>query len=203
MHRAVKHKLVSGLIGVTALTMASAASATLVITTPTSVSVSGPNSVNNIDFTFGYSNSSTTSPFSETVSWMNDLSGLYSISLTTSAVTANGPTDVDITGAFVTGTNIIGQLNLNPDLNNTDLNETFRLLAQALGAGTYTLTMQGTRGAIGSYGGNVAFEAPVGLDPAIGEVPEPGTWALMLLGFCATDWLLRRRRAGRALTQTV
>ena len=109
-------KLVRGLIGATALTMASAASATLVITTPTSVSVSGPNTVNNIDFTFGYSNSDTTSPFSETVSWMNNLSGLYSISLTTSAVTANGPTDVDISAAFVTGTNIIGQLNLNPDL---------------------------------------------------------------------------------------
>src|SRR3954454_11389311 len=92
-----------GLIGATALTMASAASATLVITTPTSVSVSGPNTVNNIDFTFGYSNSDTTSPFSETVSWMNDLSGLYSVSLTTSAATANGPTDVDFTAAFLTG----------------------------------------------------------------------------------------------------
>src|SRR5436309_13945358 len=131
--------LVLGLMGATALTMASAARATRVITTPTSVSVSGPNTVDNVNFTFGYSNSSTTSPFSETVSWMNDLSGLYSISLTTSAVTANGPTDVDITGAFLTGTGIIGQLDLNPDLTNTDLNETFRLLAQALGAGTYTL----------------------------------------------------------------
>src|SRR5437763_16328659 len=124
-------RFVLGLMGATALTMASAASATLVITTPTSVSVSGPNTVNNIDFTFGYSNSDTTSPFSETVSWMNTLSGLYSISLPTSAVTANGPTDVDISGAFVTGTGIIGRLNPNPVLTNTDLNDTFRLLAQA------------------------------------------------------------------------
>ena len=64
--------------------------------------------------------------------------------------------------AFVTGTNIIGQLDLNPDLANTDLSETYRLLSQALGAGTYTLTVQGTRGAIGSYGGNVAFQAGCG-----------------------------------------
>ena len=63
------------------------------------------------------------------------LAGLYSISLTTSAVTADGPTDVDITAAFVTGTNIIGQIDLNPDLANTDLTETYRLLSQALGAG--------------------------------------------------------------------
>src|SRR4051812_36372399 len=188
-------KLVLGLTGATALTMASAASATLVISTPTSVSVSGPNTVNNLDFTFGYSNSSTDSPFSETVSWMNDLSGLYSISLTTSAVTANGPTDVDISAAFVTGTGIVGQLNLNPNLTNTDLDETYRLLGQALGAGTYTLTVQGTRGAIGSYGGNVAFEAAA--------LPEPGTWGLMLLGFGAMGWQLRRRRTSQALAQAV
>jgi len=181
------------LIGVTALTMASAASATLVITTPTSVSVSGPNSVNNIDFTFGYSNSSTDSPFSEMVSWINDLSGLYSVSLTTSAVTADGPTDVDFTAAFVTGTGIIGQLDLNPDPSNTDLSETYRLLTQALGAGTYTLTIQGTREAIGSYGGNVAFEAATARDP--GGVPEPGTWGMMLLGFGTIGWQLRRRRS--------
>src|SRR5256885_12277993 len=177
-------RLLLGLMGATALTMASAANATLIITTPTSVSVSGPNTVNNIDFTFGYSNSSTTTPFSETVSWMNDLAGLYTITLTTGAVTVNGPTDVDISAAFVTGTGIIGQLDLNPDLANTDLNETYKLLAQALGAGTYTLTIQGTRGAIGSYGGNVAFQADA--------VPEPATWALMLLGFGAIGWPLRR-----------
>jgi hypothetical protein len=181
--------LVLGLMGATALTMASAANATLVITTPTSVSVSGPNTVNNIDFTFGYSNSSTTSPFSETVSWMNDLAGLYSLSLTTSAVTADGPTDVDISAAFVTGTDIIGQIDLNPDPTNTDLTETFRLLAQQLGAGTYTLTVEGTRGEAGSYGGNVAFEAHPG------DVPEPATWGLMLLGFGAIGWQLRRRRS--------
>ena len=97
--------------------------------------------------------------------------------------------------AFVTGTGIIGQLNLNPDLANTDLSETYRLLSQALGAGTYTLTVQGTRGAIGSYGGNVAFQA--------GSVPEPGTWAMMLLGFGAIGWQLRRRRTSQALAQAV
>jgi hypothetical protein len=69
------------------------------------------------------------------------------------------------------------------------------LLGQALGAGTYTLTVQGTRGAIGSYGGNVAFEADAT------HLPEPGTWGMMLLGFGAIGWQLRRRRTSQALVQ--
>jgi hypothetical protein len=185
------NKLLLSMAGAAALAMASAANATLLITAPTTVSVSGPNTTDNVDFTFGYSNSSVTTPFTEYLSWTNDLAGLYSISLTTSAVRANGPTDVDFTAAFLTGTGIIGQLNLNPDLANTDVSETYRLLGQLLGAGDYTLTIQGTRGRIGSYGGNVAFEA----------LPEPGTWGMMLLGFGAVGWQLRRRRSTQALAQ--
>ena len=80
-------------------------------------------------------------------------------------------------------------MDLNPDPTNTDLTETFRLLSQQLGAGTYTLTVEGTRGEIGSYGGNVSFQA----HPE--DVPEPATWGLMLLGFGAIGWQLRRRRS--------
>ena len=39
-------------------------------------------------------------------------------------------------------------------------------------------------GQIGSYGGNLTFAA----------VPEPGTWALMLLGFAGIGLVMRRRR---------
>ncbi|MGB7419479.1 MAG: FxDxF family PEP-CTERM protein [Erythrobacter sp.] len=39
-------------------------------------------------------------------------------------------------------------------------------------------------GQIGSYGGNITFQA----------VPEPGTWALMLLGFAGIGVAMRRRR---------
>ena len=69
-------KLVLGLMGATALTMASAANATLIVTTPTSVTVSGPNVVNSIELNLGFVSTDTNSPFSETVSWMNDLAGL-------------------------------------------------------------------------------------------------------------------------------
>jgi hypothetical protein len=182
------------LFGAAALTIASAANATLIISTPTSVTVSGPSTTNNIDYTFGYSGSGTDSPFTETVSWMNDLGGLYGISLTTIASAVDGPTDVDITGTAVTGTGIQTPISLLPDPFNNDLVEYYSLSGLELGAGTYTLTIDGTRGNTGSFGGNVAFQADT--------APEPATWAMMLLGFGAIGWRLRRRlRPG--LTQAV
>ncbi len=50
--------------------------------------------------------------------------------------------------------------------------------------GTYTLTLTGTGG-----GGGVAID-----HPPRGPVPEPATWALMILGFGAAGAALRRRR---------
>jgi PEP-CTERM motif-containing protein len=185
-------KLVLGVVGAAALSAASAANATLIITTPTSVSVSGPSTVNSVDFTFGYSDSDTNSPFTETVSWMNDLAGLYGLTLTTIAAAINGPTDVDISAAFVTGTGISGSINLLPALGNNDLVEQYFLAGLNLDSGTYTLTVEGTRGETGSFGGNVAFQQS--------GVPEPATWGLMLLGFGAVGWQLRRRRT-TTLTQ--
>ena len=189
-------KLILGLMGATALTAASAANATLVLTTPTSVTVSGPSTLDNVNYSFGYSDSDTNSPFTETVTWMNDLAGSYGITLSTVATTANGPTDVDITAAFVTGTGILNQLNLVANPFNTDLIENYALAGIPLTAGTYTLTVQGTRGDSGSFGGNVAFEAG---HP--GDVPEPATWAMMMLGFGAVGWQLRRRSSTLALAQ--
>jgi hypothetical protein len=192
----VMRKLVLGLMGATALTVTSAANATLLVTTPTSVTVSGPSTTDSINYSFGYSDSGTDSPFTETVTWLNDVAGLYGVTLSTVATTANGPTDVDISAAFVTGTGIATPLDLIANPFNTDLIENYALAGVQLGAGTYTLTVQGTRGLSGSFGGNVSFEAH---QP--GDVPEPATWAMMLLGFGAIGWQLRRRRSSLALAQ--
>jgi len=178
-------KLVLGLLGATALSAASAANATLIVTTPTSVTVSGPNVVNSIEMVLDFVDNGTDSPFSDTLSWMNDLSGIYNIRLITNAAVADGPTDVDITAAFVTGTGILSPINLIPDAGNTDLTELYTLANLGLTAGTYTLTVQGTRGDSSQFGGHVN----------VTDVPEPATWAMMLLGFGALGWQLRRRRS--------
>ena len=180
-------KLLIGLIGASALGMASGANATLLISSASGIVVAGPTTTDNINYSFGYTGSGTISPFTETVQWMNTLGGTYGITLSTVATSIDGPNDVDITSAFVTGTGIGSPISL-ATLFNNDLIEDYALTGLNLGAGTYTLTIEGTRGASGSYGGNVSFEF---VDRG---VPEPATWAMMLLGLGAVGWQLRRRR---------
>ena len=178
-------KLVLGLMAATALSMASAANATLIVTTPTSVTVSGSGQVNAIEWRLDFEDTNTDSPFSDTISWMNDLAGVYSVRVVTNAFQgANGPDDVDITAAFITGTGILSPINLLADPGNTDLRELYTLADLGLTAGTFTLTVQGTRGDGSVFGGHVTADA----------VPEPATWGMMLLGFGALGWQLRRRR---------
>jgi hypothetical protein len=179
-------KLVLGILGATALSAASAANATLIITTPTSVTVSGASQVNAIEWRIDFEDTNTDSPFSDTISWINDLAGLYNVRVITNAFQgAGGPDDVDITAAFITGTGILSPINLLADPGNTDLTELYTLANLGLTAGTYTLTIQGTRGDNPQIGGHVTADA----------VPEPATWGMMLLGFGALGWQLRRRRS--------
>lgn len=180
-------KLVLGLIGASALGLASAANATLIISSASGITVAGPNTTDNINYSFGYTGSGTTSPFTNTVQWMNTLGGTYGITLSTVATAIGASNDVDITAAFVTGTGINSPISLGTDFNNGVI-EDYSLSNLMLGAGTYTLTIEGTRIDNGSYGGNVAFQF------VNAGVPEPATWALMLLGFGAVGWQLRRRR---------
>ena len=48
-----------------------------------------------------------------------------------------------------------------------------------------TLSVKGFAQALGSYSGTVTFAS----------APEPATWGLMILGFGAVGYSLRRRRA--------
>jgi hypothetical protein len=180
------NKLVLGLLGATAAIAAasSANAAVVVVGGGTTVDVTGPTTLDGgINFSLGYSDSGSTSPFTETLQWTNSLAGIYGITLSTTAAVAGGANDVDITNAFLSGGSILGSLGLNPDIDNTDLNEDYSLNT-FLDSGTYLLTIQGTRGTTGSFGGNVAFTA----------VPEPATWGMMLLGFGAVGFAMRRRR---------
>jgi len=57
----------------------------------------------------------------------------------------------------------------------------------ATGQHTLTYTVANTSDVLGTYAGNFNF--------AVAPVPEPATWAMMLLGFGAMGFSLRRRRS--------
>ena len=72
----------------------------------------------------------------------------------------------------------------------------FTLNPTLLGIGNHTLSVTGNivAGPTASYSGTINFNTPPG-------VPEPGTWAMMLLGFGATGLMLRRRNRRTMLAQ--
>ena len=65
-----------------------------------------------------------------------------------------------------------------------------------LSAGDYYLNIAGTAGSTAGYGGNLATAA-------IGAVPEPSTWAMMLLGFAGVGFMAYRRRSGNRAIRLV
>jgi PEP-CTERM motif len=66
--------------------------------------------------------------------------------------------------------------------------EAWQLNPIAISPGLHTIFANGVLfGPTGSYGGTINVQA-------IPNVPEPATWAMMLLGFGAIGWQLRRRR---------
>lgn len=178
-------KLVLGLVGAAALCVSPAANAAVtVVGGGTSVDVTGPTG-SDVNFSLGYSDSGVSNPFTETLTFMNTLAGFYGVTLTTTASAAGATNDVDITSAFLTGGSIVGSVSL-ATLFNNDVIESYGLSNLFLSSGTYTLTITGSRGTTGSFGGNVSFAA--------GAVPEPATWAMMLLGFGTVGFAMRRRR---------
>lgn len=142
-------------------------------------------------FTIGFSDSNLSRPFTETLTFTTDVGGMLNILLNTTATSAAN--DTDFSDVFLSGTGIVGQVAINEILG--DPNETRALNNFVIGAGTFSLAIQGTPGAQnGSLGGTVAFQS-------MAAVPEPGTWAMMLLGFGAIGASMRRRRHAGAILQ--
>jgi hypothetical protein len=179
-------KLVLGLLGAAAaFSMGTAASAQVSnVTYNTDVALFDDQG---ITFAAGIIENGGPSPFDNFVTWTEALDGIYGFTLTTTATTRSGAivaaTDVDFTAAWISD-GMGGTWNLFPDVDNTDINEDWGLANIFLPAGTYTFHIQGTRGTNSSYQGGVAFAA----------VPEPATWAMMLMGFGAIGFAMRRRR---------
>jgi PEP-CTERM motif len=207
-------KLLLGLAAASGLAMASAANAELTIVPPTTVT-SPPIPVTGdggFHFTFGYHDSSPTNPFEQLVSFNNDLAGFYGLGVQTTATTLGDSiidpvTDVDFSNVFLTTLcsnaaatatpGSCGTATLIATLNNNstgDVHEDWSLSGLFLAPGSYTIHIAGTRGSTSSFDGNLNFAQST-------QLPEPGTWAMMLLGFGAVGWQIRRRRGTGVLAQ--
>ena len=169
-------KLVLGLVGATALAISSAAGAAVTIDSSTMVT-DGPAVVGDTT-TIGFTEANLSTPtFTENLVFTNTLAGLYSITLTTSSPA------IDFTSAVITG--LGGPFGL-VEISDDGITEFWRLPAPiTLGAAQYTLTIDGNNSGAGSLGGSITIR------PA---VPEPATWAMMLIGFGAVGFAMRRRR---------
>ena len=102
--------------------------------------------------------------------------GITSTSITSIAVTMM--TNLDFTSVLLNGTPFI-----------MSANDTFEFggLTLATLAGTQTLTVNGISGGNASFAGTISFASTA-------AVPEPGTWALLLVGFAAVGGAMRRRK---------
>jgi len=104
-----------------------------------------------------------------------------------SIATTNPMTDINFTNVLFNGVNF--------NILSTGTQEFRNLLNQSLvQGGSNTISVAGTTGGEAAFSGNISFAQ-------IAAVPEPATWALMLLGFGAVGFSMRRRRNGAYLLQ--
>jgi hypothetical protein len=106
-----------------------------------------------------------------------------------------GATDLDILSVMVNGLaatpvyrDLAGNVCTTPGSGTCGATETFAINNVPITANVLNnITITGTSRGLGSYGGNATFI------PA-SSVPEPATWAMMLLGFGAAGMYLRTKR---------
>jgi PEP-CTERM motif len=215
-------KLILSIVGASAIAISSAASAVVIIPGPntpdgtggTGIFVTSPNPVpvtwtGPITATIGHTGITGTldgTSFQDIFRFTVPLSGLGGGSITTDlGLTAQmfGTTDLDISSVTVNGVNAIetlrdinGVICFTENVGTCGATETWALNNVAITGGALNeIIVTGISRGNGSYGGNIAFA------PNTASVPEPATWAMMLLGFAGIGWQLRRKRSGAALSQ--
>ena len=115
--------------------------------------------------------------FTQTASFARPSSNWSTVAATISNI-ANGPgTNIDFTSVTLNGVNF--------DLSPTGAAEFGSLSPIAL-MDTNTLVVRGVTSGAASFAGTLSFD--------VAAVPEPATWALMLLGFGGVGLVLRRRK---------
>lgn len=173
-------KLFLATAGAVALALSGAANAAITVD-GSSMSVTGPNTTGTTT-AIGYSATESTSPFQEWLSFTNTMLGSYTITLTTSSAPVDFTSALLCSGASVCGSS---PWTLTKSFDN-GTSEFWNFGPAALTSGEYTLVINGTvaQGQSGSLGGSVTIAA----------VPEPATWAMMLLGFLGIGLVMTRRR---------
>jgi hypothetical protein len=177
-------KIVTGLLGAAALAMASAASATITIV-GSSMTYTGPSSLDSgVTTTIGYSKAGLAkTSFTQWLEFTNTLAGIYSITLDTSS------RSVDFTSAYLTNGTDTYYLSL---LYSVGSLEGWGLGDTEIAAGDYTLVINGHNNRTGSLAGTITIAQ---------ALPEPGTWAMMIVGFGAVGFSLRRKRRPALISQ--
>lgn len=198
-------KLALGLVGAAAAAFCPAAVSAATIITPNTVVhpvagqtatffVSGNIFSGPIAATFGDTgipSGSFTDIFSFTIPQTGTGSG--SVTTTVDIGGFGGSTDLDILSVMVNGLSaspvyrdLAGNVCPTPGVGSCGATETFAINNVPITANVLdTITITGTSRGNGSYGGNATF---------IPGVPEPATWAMMLLGFGAAGMFLRTKR---------
>jgi hypothetical protein len=171
-------KVVLTAVGAAALAVSSAASAGITLDScdPNLDKCTVDNSLAPAQSTLAWEDASVGAPsFTSTIDFSNDHAGNYWFSLITSTP---GVLFTSLTVTPITGTGSV-------TYSNPTGTSAISMLPGSLGIGSYELTFSGLSPKGGAESGNFTFQL---------AVPEPATWALMLLGFGGIGLAMRRRR---------
>ncbi|URD60966.1 FxDxF family PEP-CTERM protein [Sphingomonas sp. KRR8] len=129
--------------------------------------------------------------FTDTVTFTTP-TGTNSVSaiLNSTFNTSNPLTNLNFTSVVLNN----GTSNFSFNIANGVFDSASRELIPLVASASNVLTINGTTFGDASYSGTLSF----GMNSA---VPEPATWALMLLGFGAVGFSMRRRNSAAALLQ--
>ncbi|PWG03660.1 FxDxF family PEP-CTERM protein [Sphingosinicella humi] len=127
---------------------------------------------------------STLGPFNSTFTF--NVPRTSRVGATLSNFGVSGVTNINFGSAFLNGTpfNLISFITPQGEAE-------FGFASRLSSAGPHTLVVNGSSGGGGSFAGTVS----------VSPIPEPSTWALMLLGFGVVGYSLRRRRQRAKVTK--
>jgi PEP-CTERM motif-containing protein len=135
--------------------------------------------------------------FGAALSGVGDFHDVFSFTLDDDYDANSQVSTIDLAGIGVTFGSIF--LDGNQFVQSDNVNKYVLDPSVSLLAGLHNIYVNGTigTGEAGSYSGNLNLVAQA----APGGVPEPATWAMMLLGFGGVGFAMRRKKSMRAIAQ--